>query len=242
MPSLSVIIPAYNEEENIVAALDDVLRDVAPTVPDLEIIVIDDGSKDRTPELAKQAAASDPRISVISQVNQGHGPALVSGLRAAKGEWILLIDSDRQIVFSHFPRHWAMRQSYDAVLGLRRPRHDPWHRLVISAAMRLLLRAKLGIRLGDAGAPYKLIRATLWQEASGLMRDPCWIPSILLAAYACQRGDTRMTEVAVEHRARTHGPSTLNLRKLARFCQEGVTDIDYFRDRSRHRSPPAGND
>ena len=73
MPILSVIIPAYNEDENIAAALDDVLRDVAPHVPDLEILVVDDGSRDRTAELARQAAASS---SAPTGAHCLHRPAL----------------------------------------------------------------------------------------------------------------------------------------------------------------------
>jgi glycosyltransferase involved in cell wall biosynthesis len=240
MPLLSVIIPAYNEEDNIVAALDDVVRDVASCVPDLEILVIDDGSRDRTTELARQVAARDPRIVVVSQANQGHGPAVVHGLRKARGEWILLLDSDRQIVLSRFEQHWAMTRTYDVVLGLRRPRRDPWHRLLISAAMRWLLLARLRVNLGDAGAPYKLMRARLWAEAEPMMRQPCWVPSILLAATARLEPDVRSIEVPVEHRPRAHGESTLNLRRLARFCREGVTDVAYFRDRwKRRKSEPS---
>lgn len=229
MPSLSVIIPAYNEERNIVAALDDVLKEVAATVPDVEIIVIDDGSRDGTAALVAQTAARVPQIVTLRQENRGHGAALMHGLAKAKGEWILLIDSDRQVSLAGFARHWAMTASHDVILGLRRPRRDPFHRRLISTAMRLLLRTRLGVKLGDAGAPYKLLRAELWRDARRAMRDDCWIPSVLIAARAVQRRDLRIAEIPIEHRPRSHGNSTLNLRRLMRFCREGMADISYFR-------------
>ena len=238
MPYLSVIIPAYNEENNIEGALQDVLSDVAAVVPDLEVIVVNDGSRDRTAELAGEIARRDDRVRVVTQTNRGHGPALVHGLAEAKGEWLLLIDSDRQVSLKDFARHWVMTADHDAVLGLRRPRRDPLHRLLISFAMRLLLRARLGVNAGDAGAPYKLVKRQVWQDACKMMRESCWIPSVLLAAHALQCRDIVAQEVAVEHRPRSHGPSTLNLGRLTRFCREGAIDVAFYR--ARKRRPPDG--
>lgn len=238
MPSLSVIIPAYNEERNIIAAIEDVLKEVATAVPDVEIIVIDDGSRDRTAALVAEMAKATPQLIMLRQENSGHGAALMHGLAKAAGDWVLLLDSDRQISLAQFAGHWAMTKSHDVVLGLRRPRRDPLHRQFISLAMRLLLKARLGVSVGDAGAPYKLFRAELWRDAHGAMRDNCWIPSVLIAARAMQRSDLRVVELAIEHRPRSHGNSTLNLRRLVRFCREGMADIGYFRDHARKSAGP----
>jgi dolichol-phosphate mannosyltransferase len=243
MAFLSVIVPAYNEEKSIVGALDDVLRDVASVVPDLEIIVIDDGSKDDTARLAQDYAAREPRIRVISKVNEGHGPALITGLEAARGDWVFLIDSDRQVSLESFARHWPMTEEYDVILGLRRPRHDPGYRKMISVLMRTLLRAQLGVDVQDGGTPYKLLRAEVWRAAQPLMRPNCWIPSVLLAAAALLRTDLRVLQVPVVHRARDLGPSTLNLGRIGRFCREGASDIAEFKRRSQAMmTVPAAND
>ena len=236
MPFLSVIIPAYNEEHSIQGAIQDVLNDVAAVIPDLEVIVVNDGSRDRTAELANEIASRDARVKVLTQRNRGHGPALVRGLAGAAGEWLLLIDSDRQVSLKNFARHWALTADHDAILGLRRPRRDPLHRLLISFAMRVLLRARLGINAGDAGAPYKLVKRRVWLDACRMMRDGCWIPSVLLAAHVLRHRDIVAREVPVEHQRRSHGPSTLNLGRLARFCREGAIDVAFYR--ARVRRPP----
>lgn len=236
MPPLSIIIPAYNEEPNIVEAIEDVLKDVATVVPDAEIIVIDDGSRDRTAALVAEMAARIPQIVLVRQPNRGHGAALMHGLAEATGDWIFLIDSDRQVSLAPFAQHWAMTKDHDVILGLRRPRRDPFHRQIISLAMRLLLRARLGVALTDAGAPYKLFRAELWRDVRPALRSNCWIPSVLIAARAMQRTDLRVKEIAIEHRPRSHGPSTLNLRRLVSFCREGVSDVEHFR---AHADPGA---
>jgi glycosyltransferase involved in cell wall biosynthesis len=237
MPILSVIIPAYNEEQNIEGALDDVLKDVAAVVTDVEIIVVNDGSSDRTAAIVNDVARRDSRIRLLNQVNKGHGPALANGLAQAQGEWLLLLDSDRQVSLGEFAKHWAMTSQYDAILGLRRPRRDPLHRLVISFFMRLLLRVQLGTAVDDAGAPYKLVRRQIWLQTSKMMRDGCWIPSVLLAAHVLQRRDVHAIEVPVLHQERPHGRSTLNLRRLVRFSREGAADIAYYRERMKMTPP-----
>lgn len=236
MARLSVIIPAYNEAENIIGALEDVFRDVAPVVPDLEVIVVNDGSRDKTEALASGFAASEPRVKVVTQVNQGHGPALSNGLGLARGEWVLLLDSDRQASLEDFAQHWKLTAQYDIVLGLRRPRSDPFYRQIISFFMRILLLGALGQNVKDGGAPYKLLRRKVWIEARRAMRPNCWIPSVLLAAAALGRKDTKVIQLPIKHRARDHGPSTLNLKRLGTFCREGVSDILYYR---AHTGKPA---
>jgi dolichol-phosphate mannosyltransferase len=233
MPILSVIIPAYNEEQNIEGALDDVLKDVGSVVTDVEIIVVNDGSTDRTAAIVNDVAQRDSRIRLLNQVNKGHGPALANGLEQARGEWVFVLDGDRQVSLSEFAKHWAMTAEYDAILGLRRPRHDPLHRLVISFFMRLLLRLQLGTAVGDAGAPYKLVKREIWLQASQMMRDGCWVPSVLLAAHGLHRRDIRAIEVPVMHQKRHHGYSTLNLRRLVRFSREGAADIAHYRKRMK---------
>lgn len=235
MPILSVIVPAYNEADNIDGCIGDVLADVASVVPDIEIIVVDDGSTDDTAARARAHAEGEPRLSVVSQPNQGHGPALVRGMEAARGQWLLLIDCDRQVSLKAFADHWAMSDRYDVILGIRWPRHDPFHRRVISLFMRALLGLALGVNLRDGGAPYKLLRRDVWVKSRVAMRPGCWIPSVLIAASALKRGDIAVLQLPIVHRARTAGPSTLNLPRLVRFCREGIADIFHFR---RQRSVP----
>src|SRR5688572_4403851 len=92
---LSVIMPVYNEEGAIVAAVEEVRHHVLALLPQSELVVVDDGSRDGTGRLLDQASATDARIRVIHQPNGGHGAALLTGLNAAQGEYIFLIDSDR---------------------------------------------------------------------------------------------------------------------------------------------------
>src|SRR5689334_932163 len=99
-------MPVYNEEGAIVAAVDEVKQHVLGLIPQSELVVVDDGSRDATGRLLDEAAAADARIKVIHQPNGGHGAALLTGLKAANGEYVFLIDSDRQILLDDFKTAW----------------------------------------------------------------------------------------------------------------------------------------
>jgi len=238
MVALSVIMPAYNEEASIEAAVADVFRHVLPVVGDGELVVIDDGSTDRTGALLDAMAATEPRLRVVHQPNAGHGPALVRGITEARGEAILLLDSDRQIALDDFARHWARmtQENLVAFLGLRRPRHDAFHRLVISALMRLLILLCFGRAPQDAGAPYKIVRRAEAEAARRFIGEDCWIPSVLLAVYLLVRHRDRVVEAGVTHRPRVAGTSVLNLARLVTFCRSAALDV--LRFRSALRSGP----
>src|SRR5262245_37572677 len=99
-------MPVYNEEEAVVLAVEDVQRDVLDLVPGAALVAVNDVSKDRRGSLLDGCAAADPRGRVIHQKNRGHGGALLTGLENARGEFVFLIDSDRQIPLNEFAAAW----------------------------------------------------------------------------------------------------------------------------------------
>ncbi len=229
MPQLTIVMPAYNEELTIADAIDDVIKGVAAFVDSAEFIVVDDGSKDKTGAIVKELQKTHAIIKLITQKNAGHGPALRRGIDEAEGDWLLLLDSDRQIDLEAFRKHWQERSSFDVFLGVRMPRHDPGFRLVISNLMRTALGLATGTRPLDAGAPYKIISRKAWNMARPYIRETSWIPSVLLATYALGNPSLVVRQEPILHRMRLHGESTLNARRLARFCWFAVGDVLAFR-------------
>ncbi|MBK9219836.1 MAG: glycosyltransferase [Uliginosibacterium sp.] len=209
------------------------VRHVFAVVPAAELILIDDGSRDATPDLACDHARQEPRIRVIRQPTACHGPALMHGLREARGSYCLLLDSDRQIGLQHFAESWALAQQCDAVLGVRRDRQDPRHRLVLSAAVRRLA-AVLGIHAADAPtllparAPRPRPSGCRTHAAPGTDSvDPA---DGVSPATAC-----RVIEQPVPHFARRAGVTTLNLKRLSVFCRKALIELFRF-DRALSRA------
>ena len=221
-PRLSVIMPVYNEEGAIVAAVGEVKQHILGLIPESELVVVDDGSRDATGRLLDDAAASDARIKVIHQPNGGHGAALLTGLKAANGEYIFLIDSDRQILLDNFLAAWTeVLTGRDAVFGVRRRRYDPVLRLYLSRLVRHSVNVLFRVQLSDANAPYKLFRRGIWNEARECVPDGTLAPSLFLAIVAKSRG-YNILELDVTHKERDTGEVTLRKFKLLRFCARGL--------------------
>ncbi|MFN4142813.1 glycosyltransferase family 2 protein [Aestuariivirga sp.] len=236
MPALTVVMPAYNEEMTIRKAIEDVFTHVVPAAGDVEFIVVDDGSKDRTADIVQSLQRQHGELRLIRQVNSGHGPALRAGLDAASGDWLLLLDSDCQVGLSRFSEHWARRGAFDAFLAIRTPRNDAAFRLMVSRMMKYVLRLNVGVVPADAGAPYKLVSRRAWSVASRLISRESWIPSVLLATYLLKDESFRVVQEPVAHFERPHGESTLNLRRLVRFCWHALREIRGFGAAFRHGS------
>ena len=221
-PRLSVIMPVYNEQGAIVAAVDEVKQHVLSLIPESELVVVDDGSRDATGRLLDEAAANDPRIKVIHQSNGGHGAALLTGLKSAHGEYVFLIDSDRQIALDSFKAAWTeVLAGRDAVFGVRRRRYDPVLRLYLSRLIKHSVNILFRVELSDANAPYKLFRRGIFQEARECVPDGTLAPSMFLAIFAKSRG-YNILEIDVTHKERDTGEVTLRKFKLLKFCARGL--------------------
>jgi dolichol-phosphate mannosyltransferase len=230
---LSVVMPVYNEAEAIAAAVDEVQRLVLDLVPGSELVVINDGSRDNTGELLDAAASKDPRIRVIHQKNGGHGAALLTGLRAASGEYLFLIDSDRQIPLDDFGKAWQqVTNGRDAVFGVRRRRYDPALRLYITRLVRQSVNVLFRVKLYDANVPFKLFRRAIWNDARECVPDGTLAPSMFLAIVAKSRG-YNILELDVTHKERDTGEVSLRRLKLLKFCAQGFSQMIALRSRVR---------
>jgi dolichol-phosphate mannosyltransferase len=227
---LTVIMPAYNEEGAIGQAISDIQRDILALVPCVELIVINDGSKDATGPLLDQMARRESRMVVIHQANGGHGSALLAGLAAARGDFIFLLDSDRQIPAQAFCTLWSCHKHYDAVTGVRAHRDDPWVRLLLTRLVKLSLRLFFGVNLRDANVPFKLFRKAVWEAARPVIPEGTLAPSLFLAIFIKQQG-MKLAEIEVPHQERSTGVVSIRKWKLIKFCWRAFRQLMSFRRR-----------
>ena len=212
MTELSLVLPVYNEP-----SIDKVVREVAALVDELtpgagEVIVVDDASTDGTGVIVDALARELSSVRVLHQVsNQGHGPALIRGFDESAGRWIGHLDTDDQIPTAELGRLWAVREGRSLVLGNRRTRHDPRHRLVLTACVRSLVRLLAGRPVEDANVPCKLFTRELWNEVRPLLADDTFAPSLALVILAA-RWDRPVCTLEVAHRPRSAGVSSTGAR------------------------------
>jgi dolichol-phosphate mannosyltransferase len=214
---LSIVMPAYNEEVAIAAAVEDIISHVVPHVRSAEIVVVNDGSKDRTLAILKDIASHEPRLTLIDRPNGGHGPALITGLNAASGESLLLLDSDRQIALENFAAAWSAYRAGDALIGIRADRRDGLVRAIISRSMRAVLGVLFGKVPRDPNIPFKIVRRADWARAASAIGPDNPLPSVLLALHLVKSG-ARIVQHPITHRAREGSVSELRGWKLFKFC------------------------
>jgi glycosyltransferase involved in cell wall biosynthesis len=219
LSGLSVFLPCHNEEGNIervAAALEAELPRIAEQY---QIVVVDDGSRDRTGEIADRLAAANPHLKVVHHpANRGYGAAVISGIRACDEPWIVLCDGDGQFEASDLARLTAKVPQYDVVVGHRTDRADSLMRRINGKAWTVLMRLLLGIRLSDIDCGLKLFRRDLL-EGIDLQAKGAMISAELMAQLA-GRG-AKICEVDVRHLPRVTGQSSgANLKVIARAFRE----------------------
>jgi glycosyltransferase involved in cell wall biosynthesis len=220
-------MPAFNEASIIGRAIEEVRTCIFSQAVSAELIVVDDGSTDATAAIVCEAAKVDTRVRIVSGENAGHGKALLAGISAARGEYLLLVDSDRQINLSAFKSAWKLIPSCDAVIGVRTYRHDPFYRLVISRLMRAYIYALFGTAARDANVPFKLLRRSVWKRARPGIENHTLIPSTLLSVYLTRHA--RLKEITVSHRPRPLSSSKLRGFILMQFCAAAAIDLARYR-------------
>jgi dolichol-phosphate mannosyltransferase len=216
-PPLTIVMPVYNEAALIRDTIAEIQSHIFSVVPSAELLVIDDGSRDGTPAALAELGPQEPRMRVIHQSNAGHGAALRAGIEQAHGDFILVIDSDRQIPLSVFRELWPEAQKNDATLGVRTHRRDPIHRLILSRVVKLSLWLMFRVWLRDSNCPFKIFRRGLWEGARAYIPEGTLAPSLFLAIYTA-RSPYQWIQSPVPHQARPSGVSTLRVWRLFRFC------------------------
>ncbi len=160
---LSFFFPAHNEADNIEPFVAEALAVLPALAERFEIIAVDDGSRDATPQIADRLAAEHPEMHAVHHdVNLGYGAALRSGFRAARFELVAFLDGDRQFrvedVGLLIDRMRERDTGADVVVGYRLRRADPFIRLAYARAYRLALRIFFGLRVRDPDCACKLFK------------------------------------------------------------------------------------
>jgi len=201
--SISVILPAYNEEENIAQAIKITRQTLYKYFDIVEIIVVNDGSVDHTPRLVNEITRNFNDVRVIHHDrNKGYGAALKSGFLHAEYELIFFTDSDLQFDIDEIAHLLPLIKTYDIVSGYRNKRADSPLRLFNAWAWNRLVRVLLGIKAKDIDCAFKLFRKDVLDTLS-LSSDGAMINTEILAL--ANKYNYSFHEVPVTHFPRARG-------------------------------------
>ena len=204
--SLSVIFPAFNEEANIGAVVQDAYRNIRDFAPVFEIIVVNDGSKDRTGEICDRLVEEFSEMRVVHHArNRGYGAALKSGIELARYDLIFFSDADGQFDLKELAAFIEQTDAYDVVVGYRARRQDPPHRLLFAWGWNILVRFVLGIRIRDIDCAFKVFHRRVFDR----IQIQCVGAMVNTEIFAqASRFGMTVKEVRVNHFPRRHGKPT----------------------------------
>lgn len=219
---ISVVLPAYNEEESItqqVESVDEVLAEMQ--FDDYEILVVDDGSKDRTREICEAMQERVPKLRLlIHEVNRGYAMALKTGFTSAEMPLVFYTDADNQFDVRELKNLLPAISDYDIVTGFRIYRFDPFSRLVLSWGYNLIVRVLFRIRVRDVDCAFKLFRREVFDRIN--IESKKFFVDTEILAKASKIG-MKMTEIGVRHYPRTAGESTVRPSHVISTLGEIVT-------------------
>ncbi len=232
---LSVVLPAYNEVDNLPGVVERALTVLPEIAPAFEIIVVDDGSSDGTGPLADRLAAEHPEVRAVHHPrNRGYGAALTSGFQAATGDFIMFMDADQQFDIADLSYLAPLVGRYDIVAGYRIARRDGLHRRLYAALFKLAMRILFGIRQRDIDCAFKVFRADLLRAID--LTSPGALINTEILTKAARAGAT-WAEVGVHHYPRLRGESSGG---SARVIFRAMRETVLLWLRMRGYEPPAG--
>jgi dolichol-phosphate mannosyltransferase len=227
MKELAIVMPVYNEQENIEKVLNDWKRILKKKK--FDIIVINDGSIDKTKNILNKIKKKNSNIKIINKLNGGHGESIYLGYKYAvkkKYKFIFQVDSDDQFSSSDFRDLWRLKnKSYDLIMGYRQHRKDPLIRIFLSkVVLRLFFLIYFKKNISDANIPYRLMKLKFLDEFIKNSSKKYIAPNILMTLYA-----KSILSLKVKHFQRSKGIIRWPLVRLFYFGVRLIVEIAEWR-------------
>jgi dolichol-phosphate mannosyltransferase len=226
MLDLSVVIPVYNEEENLPLLWPE-LRSVLDLLGlQFEVLFIDDGSRDRSAEIVRGFRDADPRVRLIRlKVNSGETAATDAGFKSARGRWLVTMDADLQNDPHDLPMLLSHLDQWDGVTGWRVKRDDPFLRRASSRIANAIRNWVSDESVQDSGCTYRAFRRECLRSLVLYRGFHRFVPTLLR-----MRG-YRVLEVPVNHRPRRFGQSKYGIGNRAVAAFKDLLVIRWMKDR-----------
>ena len=228
MDTLYIVMPAYNEEENI----ESVVRSWYPVLKgkseSSRLVIADSGSRDRTHEILEQLRSGDfPQLEILHTDNQYHGPKVIALYKYAianGADYIFQTDSDGQTDPEEFGAFWKARRKYAGIFGNRKVRGDGKDRAFVEKVVCTLVLLYFGVKIPDANAPFRLMKAQTVAKYIDKMPEDYNLPNIMMTTYfAYYREPTAFRTISFK--PRQAGVNSVNIPRIVKIGWNALGDF-----------------
>jgi glycosyltransferase involved in cell wall biosynthesis len=226
-------MPAYNEEETILSVVDEWYKVVEKISLDSRLVVINDGSKDKTYEILCRIKEKYPQLKPITKDNEGHGATVLWGYQYAlqnNADYIFQTDSDGQTLSSEFWDFWRLRNKYKAIIGHRNHRQDGLSRLFVTKTLKLVVRLIFGLNITDANTPFRLLESKCLSKYIRQIPDKYNLSNVLLTVLLV-KNEEDVKFMPITFKPRQGGVNFINLKRI---CIIGIQAVNDFSNIKKH--------
>ena len=231
MDSLYIVMPAYNEEdniENVVRAWYPVLRGKADRS---RLVIADRGSTDKTHEILLRLKNELPQLDILEKSGKQHGPKLIALYKYAIAnniDYIFQTDSDGQTNPDEFDAFWNIKNTYNVILGNRCVRGDGKARAFVEHVVCFLLKIYFGVNVPDANAPFRLMKTDIVNKYIDKFKEDYNLPNIMLTTFFAYYKE-KLTFKEISFKPRQAGVNSINVPKIIKIGWKALGDFKEFK-------------
>lgn len=231
MDSLYIVMPAYNEEdniENVVRAWYPILRGKADSS---RLVIADSGSTDKTHEILLRLKNELPQLDILEKSGKQHGPKLIALYKYAIAnniDYIFQTDSDGQTNPDEFDAFWNIKNTYNVILGNRRVRGDGKARAFVEHVVCFLLKIYFGVNVPDANAPFRLMKTDIVNKYIDRFKEDYNLPNIMLTTFFAYYKD-KLVFKEISFKPRQAGVNSINVPKIIKIGWKALGDFKEFK-------------
>lgn len=227
MSTLFIVMPAYNEEENIENVVKSWYSILAGKSDNSRLVVADSGSTDNTHGILNALKENYPKLEILSYTGKQHGPKIIALYDYAikqGADYIFQTDSDGQTDPAEFESFWKMRDQYDGIFGHRKKRGDGVSRAFVEKVVCILLRIYFGVRVPDANAPFRLMNSKCVKKYLYNFPKDYNLPNIMITTYFVYYKEKYIFK-PISFRQRQGGINSINIPKIIRIGWKAMGDF-----------------
>ena len=225
--TLYIVIPAYNEQDNIEDVVNEWYEVLNLAGKDSRLVIVDDGSKDNTYGILQELAKSRPQLMPITKPNSGHGATILYAYNFAVqsgADFVFQTDSDGQTRPAEFVEFWRQRHEYDMIIGHRNKRQDGLSRIFVTKVLKLVVRICFGTTITDANTPFRLMKTGVLKEILPLVPKNFNLSNVIISVIFAKQ-QRKIRYMPITFRPRQGGVNSINFKRICGIGWHALHDF-----------------